>query len=250
MEHPLLRPAGAPPTVIAHRGASADAPENTMPAFELGFAHARWLETDVQPTVDGVPVLLHDDDVDRTTDGHGPVRQTSYAGLRKLDAGTWFAPEHAGVRVPALSELLAALPDDARVLLEIKGPHTDAQLTAILDAVEGSDVDDRVLLQSFERDELARLHRMRPGRPLGLLTEQWDDDPVAACAAYDAIAYNPGYRLWRGRQKDLDRLHEHGIASAPWTADDPADWRWLDDMGIDAIITNRPAALAGWLAGR
>lgn len=248
MDHPLLRAPGAHPIVIAHRGASADAPENTMRAFELGFQSARWLETDVQPTADGVPVLLHDDDLDRTTTGRGPVRAAAYAAVAALDAGSWFSAHHARTRVPTLSALLGALPHDCSVLLEIKGPHTDEQLAAVLAVVESSDADGRVVLQSFERDELARLHAMRPDRPFGLLTVEWDDDPVAACAAYGAIVYNPWFGLLQGRERDLGRLHAAGIGSAPYTVDEPADWQWLTDMGIDAIITNRPAALSDWLA--
>lgn len=243
-----MRPRGSSPTVISHRGASADAPENTLQAFELGFRHARWLETDVQPTSDDVPVLLHDDDLDRTTDGSGPVRETTYADLAGLDAGAWFSPQHAGARVPTLAALLGSLPHGCSVLLEIKGPHTDAQLQAVLEVVEGSTAGERVLLQSFERDELARLHRMRPGRPLGLLSAEWDADPVAECERYGAIVYNPEYTLLRDRRDELDRLHRAGIASAPYTADDPDAWQWLSEMGTDAIITNRPAALADWIA--
>lgn len=250
MAHPLLRTAGSAPLVIAHRGASADAPENTPAAFELGFRSARWLETDVQPTADGVPVLLHDPDVARTTDGAGAVRQMHSAELAALDAGSWFDPRYAAERVPHLAMLLSMLPPDGHVLLEIKGPHDDAQLATILRVVEASPADDRVLLQSFERDELTRLHRMRPQRPLGLLTTAWDDDPVAACAHLGAITYNPHFQLLTGRERELRRLHEAGISSAPYTADDPADWAWLDAMGIDGIITNRPRALARWLAAR
>lgn len=248
MSHPLLRADGAPPLVIAHRGASADAPENTMPAFELGWRSARWLETDVQPTSDDVPVLLHDDGLDRTTDGCGPVRQATYGEVSALDAGSWFAPGFTGATVPSLAALLEALPRDGHVLLEVKGPHTDRQLAALLEVIESSAADLRVLVQSFERDVLARLHRLRPDRPLGLLSIEWDADPVAACAQYGAIVYNPGYWLWHDRRDELDRLHGHGISSLPFTVDDPADWRWLTEIGIDGIITNRPAALAEWLA--
>lgn len=250
MAHPLLRSVGSAPLVIAHRGASADAPENTPAAFELGFQSARWLETDVQPTADGVPVLLHDPDVARTTDGSGAVRKIRSSELATLDAGSWFDARYADERVPHLATLLAMLPPDGHVLLEIKGPHDDAQLATILRVVEASSADERVLLQSFERDELSRLHRMRPDRPLGLLTTAWDDDPVAACASLGAITYNPYFQLLTGRERELHQLHEAGISSAPYTADDPVDWAWLDAMGIDGIITNRPRALAQWLDAR
>ena len=101
---------GAPPLVIAHRGASAHAPENTMAAFSVAWAAGTsWVEADIQPTADGVPVVLHDDDLDRTTSGAGPVRETTARSVAGLDAGRWFGAQFAGERVPELGTLLAEL---------------------------------------------------------------------------------------------------------------------------------------------
>ncbi|MBM9467089.1 glycerophosphodiester phosphodiesterase [Nakamurella leprariae] len=251
-----LRRSGPAPLVIAHRGASAAAPENTMPAFAAAWAAgAGWVETDVQPTLDGVPVLLHDPDLDRTTDGRGPVRGRSAREVAALDAGRWF-PDGAftGTGVPPLSALLAELSPTRRLLLEIKGEHTRQQVRTVLRACRDSGQDHRVLVQSFEVAALGHVRDLDPHRPLGLLVEELDDDPVAACARVGACAYNPDHRaLLDGltRRPDLlDELHRADVAVAVWTADDPADWAALTDAGVDAIITNRPAELLGWLADR
>lgn len=250
----LLPGATARPVVAAHRGASADAPENTMTAFRAAWqGGATWLETDVQPTLDNVPVLIHDDDVDRTTDGTGAVRDTRALDLARLDAGSWFAPEFAGEPIPELAQLLAELPPEQRIFLEIKGPHTAEQVLAILQVCRASTVDDRVLLQSFQRDALAAVREIAPDRAVGLLTESWDDDPIAASRALGAISYNPHHRLLR-QQPDpagaVTALQQAGIAVSVWTADDESDWEFLTEIGVDAIMTNKPAALADWLGSR
>ncbi|WP_051266429.1 glycerophosphodiester phosphodiesterase [Nakamurella lactea] len=242
------------PLVVGHRGASAAAPENTMAAFRAAWdAGVRWLETDTQPSIDNVPVLIHDDDVDRTTSGTGAVRESRALDLATLDAGSWFGDAFAGERIPELSALLAELPADGRVFLEIKGQHTREQLVAILEVSRASGADDRVLLQSFERDALATLRSISPDRPLGLLTVGWDTDPVAAARELGAVTYNPHHLLLRGQPDPagaVAALHDAGIAVSVWTADEVADWEVLTDLGVDAIITNKPAELAQWLAAR
>lgn len=246
----LLPGAGNRPLAVGHRGASAAAPENTLAAFRLSWeAGVRWLETDVQPSADGVPVLIHDDLLERTTDGTGAVRDTRALDLATLDAGGWFGTEFGGERIPELSALLEAMPADHRVLLEIKGPHTEDEVLAILAVCRASGADERVLLQSFEREALAAVQRISPGRPSGLLTAAWDDDPIAACRALNAVTYNPHHRLLLGRTDpaaEVATLHTAGIAVSVWTADDEADWRALTDIGVDAIMTNRPVELLAW----
>ncbi len=118
-----LRSPGEPAFVAGHRGDRADAPENTMPAFEAAFAGGlEFVETDVQLTADGFAVLLHDETVDRTTDGTGAVAELTLAEVQALDAGSWFGPEFAGTRIPQLGEfldLLATTPH-TKALIELK----------------------------------------------------------------------------------------------------------------------------------
>ncbi len=222
-----------------------------MVAFTAAWdAGARWVEADTQPTVDGVPVLLHDDDLDRTTSGTGPVREIRALDLALLDAGAWFGPEFAGTGIPELAELLEALTDDRTVLLEIKGDHTPGQLLAVLEAVRAAGADDRVYLESFEVPALRTLHRLAPGVPFGLLAAILDEDPVEVARELGASAYNPAVGDLLSRPQIVEDLHEAGIAVMVWTSDDPSEWAAFTDLGVDAIITNTPAELLAWQAAR
>jgi len=244
-EH-LLRRGGAP-VVIAHRGASAVAPENTLAAFRAAFdAGAAWVETDVQPTADGGLVLIHDDEVDRTTDGTGQVRELATSALTGLDAGSWFGPPFAGTPVPTLNDLLAELTEGRRLLLEIKGDHTPDQVARLVAAIQAAGVDRRVLLQSFEVPVLRRLRAILPEEPIGLLVERIGDDPVGDCHDLGAVTYNPFVGAVLERPDVVGTLHAEGIATMPWTSDDPDQWAALTDLGVDGIITNDPAALLSW----
>jgi glycerophosphoryl diester phosphodiesterase len=218
-----------------------------MAAFAAAWADgARWTEADTRPTSDGVPVMLHDDDLARTTSGHGSVRDTTAREVTSLDAGSWFSPEFAGERVPELEQVLATLTDERNLLLEIKGPHTDQQLGAMCDVVRASGRDDRVLFESFEVDVLRRLSAAWTGRPFGLLVHAMDDDPVAVALELGAAAYNPDVPALLDRPETVVALHGAGVAVMVWTSDDPAEWRALTDLGVDAIITNTPGALLSW----
>lgn len=242
---------GAPPTVIAHRGASATAPENTMPAFRAALAAgARWIETDVQPTVDDALILIHDDFVDRTTDGSGSIREFTLAALRALDAGSHHSPQFAGTRVPLLAELLDLITGDRRLLLEIKGDHSTRQLGLVLDLIERTGTGGHVFLQSFEVPVLERLRALRPTDPMGLLVEVIEGDPVAECRRLGATTYNPDVLELIEYPELVTELHAAGIAIQPWTADTEEHWALLTDLGVDGIITDLPAELLAWQAAR
>ncbi|MET9936125.1 glycerophosphodiester phosphodiesterase family protein, partial [Streptomyces sp. NPDC006324] len=183
--NPWIRPAGAPLTVFAHRGASSAAPENTLVSDEVARrGGARWIENDVQPSEDGVPYVLHDATVDRTTDGTGPVRSLTSAQLDALDAGSWFAPAYAGARVPTLAAQLADLRErGGNLLLEIKGGHSRAEVDRIVREVREQTMTRRVFVQSFDVPSLRYAHELAPELPLGLLRDTLDADPVALARA-------------------------------------------------------------------
>lgn len=249
--HPLLAPA-AQPWVIGHRGASATAPENTLPAFDAAWSSGcGWIEADVQPTADDVPMMLHDAELDRTTDGRGPIRHLSAEQVRALDAGSWFGPGGtspcAGAVVPFLSEVVAGLSAQRSLLLEIKGRHTRAQVAAALGVLQASGWNERVLVESFEVQALRYVRELEPQRPVGLLVHVLHEDPVAVCAELGAAAYNPDHRLLRDRPEVVEELHAAGVAVVAYTADDPDDWAFLTGLGVDGIVTNDPAELLAWL---
>ena len=152
------------------------------------------MEADTQPTADGVPVLLHDRDLNRTTSGRGPVRAAPLRDVASLTVRGW-----PGVWVPRLAELLAMLTPTRALLLELKGYHTSRQIHAVLDEIDVAGVADRVLLQSFEVEVLRELRRAVPDRPFGLLVSALDADPVARCRELGARYYNPAAGPLLGR---------------------------------------------------
>ncbi|MFB7447743.1 MULTISPECIES: glycerophosphodiester phosphodiesterase [unclassified Streptomyces] len=249
---PWMRAAGAPLTVIAHRGAPSAAPENTLVSDEVARrGGAVWIENDVQPSKDGVPYILHDTTVDRTTDGTGAIRSLTSAQLDALDAGSWFAPAYAGTRVPTLAAQLADLRErGGKLLLEIKGRHTRAEVARIVRDVRDQDMTDRVFVQSFDVPSLRYAHELAPELPLGLLRSTLDADPVAVAKDLDLAAYNVADTALATRPQAVGDLHAAGVAVNVWTVDTPARWKALDALGVDGVITNRPTELGGWSSGQ
>ncbi|MFI9208002.1 glycerophosphodiester phosphodiesterase [Streptomyces sp. NPDC053253] len=242
----------AAPTVIAHRGASSAAPENTLVSDEVARrGGAKWIENDVQPSKDGVPYILHDATVDRTTDGTGPIRSLTSDRLDELDAGSWFAPAYAGARIPTLAAQLADLRErGGNLLLEIKGRHSHAEVARILQDVREQSMSGRVFVQSFDIPTLQYTRELAPELPIGLLRGTLDADPVALSEELGLTAYNVADTALARRPQIVRDLHAAGVAVNVWTVDSPARWKALDALGVDGIITNRPAELTGWIAGR
>ncbi|WP_166441983.1 glycerophosphodiester phosphodiesterase [Nakamurella flava] len=225
--------------MIGHRGSPRRAPENTLASFRAAWAAGvDWVEADVQPTIDGVPVVLHDDTIDRTTDDTGVVRHLPWAEVGQLTL------HGAPGAVPRLTELLAELTGPRRLLLEIKGPHSPADLRRLLAELAASGADHRVFLQSFERDVLAELRVLVPDRPLGLLVETLDDADLAAADELAVVAINPSVECVLTRPSVITELRARGRSVAVWTADEPDQWDALARAGVDGVITDRPGDLA------
>ncbi|WP_326560384.1 glycerophosphodiester phosphodiesterase [Micromonospora sp. NBC_01796] len=247
---PYLRPVGAPLTVIAHRGASAVAPENTLVAQDIARSNgADWIENDVQPSKDGVPFVMHDSTVNRTTNGTGAIRSLTAAQLKQLDAGSWFGPQFTGVRLPTLAEQLADLRTrGGKLLLEIKGAHTKAEVGRIIDIIRAEQMTGRVFIQSFETSALTYSYQLAPEIPLGLLRSTLDADPVAIARQYHLTAYNPAVAALTARPAVIASLHTAGVALMVWTVDSATQWQQLKGLGVDGIITNRSPELVDWNA--
>lgn len=235
------------PPVIAHRGASAAAPENTIAAFERAYAEgARWIETDVKLTRDGVPVLFHDDTLDRTTNGTGAIAEIDWAQLRELDAGSWFNTLYKGARVPRLSDGLAfALKHKMRFNLELKPCPGRTQATVMVAMIEIAkhwpENAPPPLLSSFDTDALAQAAKLHPQWPRGLLLNEWQDDwPALVRKTGASLLHINADRFTPDQIAVLRKLQMPLLA---YTVNDPLRARELLHSGITAVFCDRPKAI-------
>lgn len=239
--------------VVAHRGNSSVAPQNTLAAFEAAWrAGADSIELDVQLTADGEVVVIHDDTLDATTDATGRVDALPLADVRAVDAGSWFAPAYAGQRVPTFAELLDFLVTHPGIdlLLEIKGDWGPDDVRKVTEPVLRAGLADRVIGQSFWPSTVAALQKVAPDLRRGLLIGELSGGLLATCADLGAMTCNPAGHLLVERPGLVDELHAAGLQVMVWTLNEPAQWTLALVAGVDAVITDRPDRLRGWLAGR
>lgn len=243
----LIKP-GEKPAVIAHRGLSSVIPENTLQALlSGGRAGADWIEMDVNTTQDGVPVVIHDNTVDRVTSGTGDVSTLSSGYIAGLEAGSWFSPAYAGAKVPTLAEFLDQTnTEGAGLLLEIKGPETRSEVQRVVDMLKERGMLEQTILQSFDTNVLSYAREYEPSLRLGLLRGALDADVVAAAKQFGAVTYNPSWSALAARPDAIKELHQAGIAVMPYTVDSPQQWKDMTEAGVDGIITNRAGALVGF----
>lgn len=231
------------PLVIAHRGASALAPENTLAAFALAFElGADGIELDVTLTKDGVPVVIHDDTVDRTTNGKGAIKEMTFDQVRALDAGATFG-KFRGERVPELARVLDAFKKSGIVNIELKSTTltTDGLESVVATTIERTKAAECVLISSFNPFALWRMRALNPRLPRGLLYAE--DLPVYLRRAWlrpfaspqalhpKHTMVTPFFARW---------AHQRRYRINTWTVDEPNEMLALARMGIDAIITNKP----------
>ncbi len=241
--------------VYAHRGASAYAPENTLVAFDRAAdLGAQYVELDVQRCGSGELVVLHDDTLCRTTDVQTafPDRPSPAVGdftlaqLRRLDAGSWFAPEFAAERIPTLAEVLDLLSQrDLGLLLEAKSPQRYPGMAAqiadellrhrwLLRAGPA-----RLVLESFDADFVREFRTLLPRVTLGLL----GSPSVSELDSWSRVADQVNPHHVGLTQSYVDAVHSAGMTVNPWTADEPDDLARLVGLGVEGIITNAPDRL-------
>ena len=226
--------------VIGHRGASARAPENTLSAFALALdAGADGVECDLRATADGVPVVIHDARVDRTTDGSGEIARMALAEVRSLDASGG-NPDYRGERIPALAELLALVAGRGLLVLEYKSLAAVAPSTPIVRAAGAASW---CAAWSFRPEILAALRDTLPEVSRSLLVGTSDDleGQIEVARSLGCVGLSLRQDLvdgrWVGAARDL------GLRVYAWTADAPADWRRLIADAVDGIVTNDPQGL-------
>ncbi len=247
------------PHLFAHRGASGEAPENTMPAFERGVGCGiPYLEMDCHASSDGEIVLCHDAQLDRTTEASGPLHERSFAELERLDAGYRFTPDEGQsfpfrgkrVRFPKLAEVLASFPD-TRINLEIK--QADPPIAAeVLRLIRDARATERVLLAAAEDEIMAEIRALEPGTAIGSSL----GDIVAfyrAVQSGEVDRFVPrGHALQIPPNFDANSLVTEaavaaarglGVAMHVWTINEPGEMRRLLDAGVDGVMSDFPGRL-------
>jgi glycerophosphoryl diester phosphodiesterase len=228
---------------IAHRGASGYAPENTLAAFRRAVIQgATFIETDLHLTRDAHFVAIHDEDVDRTTNGHGPIQNLTLAEVRRLDAGSWFASEFMSERVPTLEDILEfAHKNDVVFYLELKPNGFWGGEHALISQLRNSGEIARSVIISFDPAILASLRNLEPTLMTGLLHDGKLDDPFekaveigARQLAVRGDLVTPNF-LGRARARDLQVVC--------WTVNSPAHMRMLVNAGVDGIMSDYPDRL-------
>jgi glycerophosphoryl diester phosphodiesterase len=258
IERPRPVPLVWPPLNIAHRGAAGVAPENTLAAFDLATRQgADGIELDVHLASDGIPVVIHDPRLQRTTSGSGWVRDYRSSALRRLDAGSWFNRRYpsraqarfAGLKIPLLSEALALARDrQCLVFVEIKQggkiyPGIEAK---VLREIHRAGLVKLATIISFDRPTLRRVRQLDSRVPLGIDFTR----PILAirrAKALGAAAVMPHWAF--ASRRFIRRAHKAGLHVIVWDLDQPGWMRRKITDGVDGAVTRYPARFAEILAG-
>lgn len=233
--------------MIAHRGASGHAPENTLAAFRRALAMgATFIETDLQLSRDARFVAIHDNTLERTTNGEGQVHDLTLAELRRLDAGAWFGSEFAGERIPTLEEILEfAKKHDVVFYLELKPAGSWGGEHALIGALRESGEIARTVVISFDPAILAAVRKVEPTLMTGLLFDGQIEEPLdkaveigARQAVVRGDLVTPGM-IGEARRRDLQVVC--------WTVNHPAHMRLLAAAGVDGIMSDYPDRLIATL---
>ena len=246
----LFAPRPGRPWVIGHRGAMGHAPENTFASFEKGLElGADILELDIHLSRDGVPVVIHDATVDRTTDGSGPVVEHSVAELKRLDAGVRFGAQWRGQHIPTLEEVLEWARGRTELLIEIKHdpsgmpyPSIEARLVELLArmGMAGS-----VIVQAFDHQDVKRVKELDRFIATAILSSRPFDDPVAAARSVMADLVRPRNQHFSATV--VQACHAAGLAAGPWGVQEPERLRACIAAGADSIGTDYPDRLVDLL---
>jgi glycerophosphoryl diester phosphodiesterase len=235
-----------PAVVIAHRGASAAAPENTLAAVAAAIdARADWIEIDVQQSADGGVFVFHDSDFKRVRGPAKPLRMMRDDEIATIDVGSWKSPAFAGERVPRLAEVLALCKDRAGVLIELKyyGPRRDLE-ARVVEEVEDAGMTDEVMVMSLSHEGVRKIRELRPAWRVGLLSSV----ALGKVARLDLDFLGLNARTTsRQRVREAQR---RGVQVHVWTVNDPVDMAVQLGRGVDGLITDHPALARQVLAER
>ncbi|WP_396020104.1 MULTISPECIES: glycerophosphodiester phosphodiesterase [unclassified Bacillus (in: firmicutes)] len=243
---------------VAHRGASGYAPEHTIPAYQMGEQmKGDYIEIDLQMTKDGRLIAMHDEKVDRTTNGTGLVKDLTLAEIKKLDAGTWFNEKYPqlakevyeGVKVPTLEEVFKKFGKNANYYIETKSPDVypgmEEELLQVLAEYKMVDSKGRtknVLIQSFSKESLMKVHDLNPKLPLVQLfsykTQATISDEELESIKEYAVGVGPNFSKVDGQYVKMVRNHD--LQFHPYTVNERADMKKALEWGATGLFTNYP----------
>ena len=213
--------------IIAHRGASFLEPENTLRAVRKAIKMgADLVEVDVRMSKDNKLVIMHDPDVNRTTNGNGFVRDYTVQELKKLDAGN-------GETIPTLDEVISRVKDRIGLVIEIKEPGTEVE---VLEKINENNLEN-VMLTSFYHKSIKNARKMNPSVDAGIIFSCQPVDVNQMASGAGANVIFPGYKYLD--EELIEQAHGNGISVYPWTVDDPEIFERLVGMGVDGIVTNK-----------
>lgn len=228
---------------VAHRGFSGKAPENTMAAFRMALAepYVQWMEIDTQLTIDGIPVVIHDFSLDRTTTGTGKVKDYTWQQLLRFDAGSWKSREYHGEHIPSLTEVLHLCCGRVRLNIELKtsGNMYPGLEQAVIERVASYHMEQDVVLTSFDAGALRKAKEINPDIQTGLIIDAKPKDLVERLQSLGCSFLSIGYPNLDSEL--FQRLKSAGIEVMAWTVDDPKRMRRIADISPEILIcTNRP----------
>lgn len=227
--------------IIAHRGASGSAPENTLVSFSKAMnAGADFIELDIHLSKDGELIVMHDETVNRTTNGKGKIKDLALEQIKCLDAGSWFGIKFKGLAVPALDEVFQLSGGKIKLLIEVKGsprkyPGIEKKLVETINKYDAEDwcivqsFDDEILKNISRLDSSITLHQLVVGRVFPLNMPPF------------IRAVNPNHHFVSG--KKIERIHSQGRKIFVWTVNEEKKMKKLISLGVDGIITNYPEKL-------
>ncbi len=232
------------PPIIAHRGASLIAPENTMIAFVKAVqSGVKWVEFDVMHAADGEPIIFHDDRLDRTTTGRGDIEQHPYSYLKTLDAGGWFHPYYAGECIPTLKMVLAFLKEmhlSANIELKSDHPGSVPRVLQVL-AEAGLTSHNQILFSSFTIPTLYTLRKLAPEANIGLLMHEWLPNWEEVCRELRCCSVHLNIDILTHER--VKKIKNSGLLVLCYTVNQPSLAKTCFRWGVDAIFSDDPNVL-------
>lgn len=231
--------------VIAHRGASGEAPENTLAAFQRAIeANVDFVELDIHFSRDGEMMVIHDQTVDRTTSGQGKVSDLTRQEIQALDAGSWFSGEFRGEKVPTLEEVVELVkPTSVGLLIEIKKGSGLPQgfEERLTETIRRHELQSRVMIQSFDHDAVGAVKKADTSLAVAVLMDYSSPDPGSEARAVGAGTLALKSNLVT--KEVVEQAHRSGLRLFVWTVNGVIDMRKMLTLGVDGIITDYPKRL-------